>query len=68
MPDSKSLAEAPPARFERATNGLEGRCSIQLSYGGVSLLLADSNDFDKLLCSIAYCSVSHWVVKAAACS
>jgi predicted nucleotidyltransferase len=22
-----------PARFERATHGLEGRCSVQLSYG-----------------------------------
>jgi hypothetical protein len=26
-----------PARFERATLCLEGRCSIQLSYGPVSL-------------------------------
>ena len=26
----------PPARFERATYGLEGRCSIQLSYGSIS--------------------------------
>ena len=25
----------PPARLERATYGLEGRCSIQLSYGSV---------------------------------
>ena len=33
---------ACPARFERATYALEGRCSIQLSYGqiaGVSLWL-----------------------------
>jgi hypothetical protein len=27
---------ATPARFERATCGLEIRCSIQLSYGAVS--------------------------------
>jgi hypothetical protein len=25
---------APPGRFEHPTVGLEGRCSIQLSYGG----------------------------------
>ena len=29
---------ARPARFERATLCLEGRCSIQLSYGRVSYL------------------------------
>ena len=27
--------KARPARFERATYGLEGRCSIQLSYGRI---------------------------------
>lgn len=26
---------ATPARFERATFGLEDRCSIQLSYGAI---------------------------------
>jgi hypothetical protein len=26
----------PPARFERATSGLGNRCSILLSYGGIS--------------------------------
>ncbi len=30
----KAKDSAPPDRFERSTNGLEGRCSIQLSYGG----------------------------------
>ncbi len=29
-----------PARFERATLCLEGRCSIQLSYGPVQSILA----------------------------
>ncbi len=29
-----------PARFERATLCLEGRCSIQLSYGPVKSILA----------------------------
>ena len=34
-PPTKHLLDgAPPARFERATGGLEVRCSIQLSYGG----------------------------------
>ena len=28
------VRRAPPARFERATGGLEVRCSIQLSYEG----------------------------------
>ena len=27
---------ACPARFERATYALEGRCSIQLSYGQIA--------------------------------
>ena len=26
--------QVPPRRFERPTNGLGNRCSIQLSYGG----------------------------------
>jgi hypothetical protein len=28
----------PPTRLERATSGLEGECSIQLSYGGTTNL------------------------------
>lgn len=34
-----------PARFERATLCLEGRCSIQLSYGPVSFILAAPHRF-----------------------
>ena len=30
-----NLKVATPARFERATYGLEVRCSIQLSYGAL---------------------------------
>ena len=38
MKDNVTLAEmVGPARFERATLCLEGRCSIQLSYGPVGL-------------------------------
>ena len=32
----KSKIGIPPARLERATYGLEGRRSIQLSYGSIS--------------------------------
>ena len=35
---------ACPARFERATYALEGRCSIQLSYGQMDFL-----DFNGML-------------------
>ena len=34
---------ACPARFERATYALEGRCSIQLSYGQSLKLSKDYN-------------------------
>ncbi len=35
MVDNPFCLLARPARFERATYGLEVRCSIQLSYGRV---------------------------------
>ena len=41
-PSQKYLA--CPARFERATYALEGRCSIQLSYGQMDFL-----DFNGML-------------------
>ena len=38
----KTLAR--PAGLEPATPGLEGRCSIQLSYGRVSCMLLEARD------------------------
>ena len=35
---SRHKKVARPIRFERMTYGLEGRCSIQLSYGRITLL------------------------------
>ncbi len=35
-PRLSAVGEIPPARFERATRCLEGSCSVQLSYGGLS--------------------------------
>ena len=34
---------ACPARLERATYGLEGRCSIQLSYGQLQIAEVSSD-------------------------
>ena len=31
------MKDLPPARLERATHSLEGCCSIQLSYGSISV-------------------------------
>ena len=36
-PRGRSSRMASPARFERATPALGGRCSIQLSYGDAAL-------------------------------
>ena len=41
---NRLLFMACPARFERATYALEGRCSIQLSYGQMDFL-----DFNGML-------------------
>ena len=55
-----SHCSAPSARFERARYGLEGRCSIQLSYEGnsragycpESLRLRRSNEEMTAICRI----------------
>ena len=44
---------ARPPRLERGTPGLEGRCSIQLSYGRVDLMLLETG---RMALSLSACS------------
>ena len=46
---------APPARFELTTCGLEIRCSIQLSYRGVTGKSFIINDFESFLKNTEMC-------------
>ena len=49
---------ACPARFERATYGLEGRCSIQLSYGQRAENIEEKRNVDESGCDgIAFLSM-----------
>src|SRR5580765_8274121 len=50
----------PPARLERATYGLEGRRSIQLSYGSISKINSYLNDWlgpSQILCGRDICVI-----------
>src|SRR5574341_451880 len=43
--DWRKVGLVPPTRIERATRGLGNRCSIQLSYGGLSRMLKKPYSF-----------------------
>jgi hypothetical protein len=42
-PGQPKVGMVPPTRIERATRGLGNRCSIQLSYGGITGMLKNAS-------------------------